>query len=331
MTPAFQTIDRRTIPQEATESHWNAPDGWPIRRIDWPARRPAVQQTSGGSARGSILFLPGRGDHYEKYLETLDYYARAGWNVTAVDWRGQGMPGRCLDSQNIGHIDDFATWIADIGHFYPIWAAENPGPHAVIGHSMGGHLALRAAAEGAISPDALILSAPMLSMQTSGLPLAITSAAARFMQAIGRGNASAWKNSEKPMASFDMRAKILTHDPDRYADELAWWAIRPEVKLGPASWHWVERAAASIMLMAEPGRLENMKIPTLLMATKADQLVSTKRIIDDAKRLPNAQLLLFGDEAAHELLREADPVRDKCLAAMDAFLDLNAPERARPA
>ena len=42
------------------------------------------------------------------------------------------------------------------------------------------------------------------------------------------------------------------------------------------------------------------------MATTADQLVSTKRIIKDSKRLPKAELLLFGKEAAHELLREAD-------------------------
>jgi len=36
-------------------------DGEPIRRIDWP--EPA------GESRGSLLFVPGRGDAYEKYLE----------------------------------------------------------------------------------------------------------------------------------------------------------------------------------------------------------------------------------------------------------------------
>lgn len=310
-------IDRRAIPDGATESIWRAADGWEIRRIDW--------QSGEGQSRGSILFLPGRGDHYEKYLETLDYYARAGWNVTSIDWRGQGLSGRCLPDRNIGHIDDFATWISDLAYFYRIWEAERPGPHAIIAHSMGGHLALRAAAEGAVKPGAIILSAPMLSIQSGGLPLFINQAAARFMQRIGRGEAPAWKVSEKPMSRFDMRAKLLTHDIDRYEDELAWWQIRPDVKLGPASWHWVDRAVASIYSMDAAGTLENMHIPTLLMATTSDQLVSTPRIIRDARRLPRSELLLFGREAAHELLREADGVRDKCLRVMDAFLDKHVP------
>lgn len=323
MSIATAPFDRRAIPGDATESTWRAADGWEIRRIDWEQGK--GNGNGNGKARGSILFLPGRGDHYEKYLETLDYYARAGWNVTAIDWRGQGLSGRCLPDRNIGYIDDFATWIADLALFYESWEAQRPGPHAIIAHSMGGHLALRAAAEGAVHPDAIILSAPMLSIQSGGLPLAVNQAAARFMAWMGRGEKPAWKVSEKPMSPFDMRAKLLTHDNDRYEDELAWWKIRPDVKLGPASWHWIERAVASIRAMDAPGKLENMQIPTLLMATSADQLVSTPRIIRDANRLPRSELLMFGKEAAHELLREADAVRDQCLNAMDAFLDKYAP------
>jgi lysophospholipase len=322
MTKSFDTIDRRAIPQDALETTWNAADGWEIRRIDWKWR--SGKKWAGSSARGSILFLPGRGDHYEKYLETLDYYADRGWNVTSVDWRGQGLSGRFLKDPHVGHIDDFSTWIADIRLFYKSWKLEKTGPHVVIGHSMGGHLTMRAAIEGAIDPDAIILSAPMLSIQTGGLPLSVNQAFANFMKRIGRAELPAWKVSEKPMSPLDMRAKILTHDANRYADELAWWKIRPGVNLGPPSWHWIERAIASIRLQDEPGTLENMQIPTLLLATTADQLVSTQRIIADAKRLPNAELLVFGKEAAHELLREADGVRDKCLNAMDTFLDKHA-------
>ena len=36
--------------------------------------------------------------------------------------------------------------------------------------------------------------------------------------------------------------------------------------------------------------------------------------------LPDARLLEFGPEAAHEILREADPVRDRALARIDSFL-----------
>jgi hypothetical protein len=42
-----------------------------------------------GAGRGRLLFMPGRGDIYEKYLESLDDWQRCGWHVTALDWRGR--------------------------------------------------------------------------------------------------------------------------------------------------------------------------------------------------------------------------------------------------
>jgi lysophospholipase len=312
------TMNRRAIPVDAIESLWHAGDGWPIRRIDWPgATKP----------RGSMLFLPGRGDHYEKYLETLADFAAAGWRVTSIDWRGQGASGRMLDDPQVGHIDDFSIWISDLRYFWTMWKAETPGPHVLLAHSMGGHLAMRALVEKAVDPVAVAMSAPMLGIQTGGLPLALNHAFAALMVKIGRGDVAAWKVSEKPLSPMKLRGKILTHDDDRYADELAWWGIRPEVKLGPPSWHWIERAIASIRMLDEPGRLEAVQTPILLLATTADQLVSTPRIIKDSKRLPRAETLIFGEEAAHELLREADAVRDQCLDRITAFMDKYAPAK----
>lgn len=317
MPPAKVTMNRRAVPVDATESIWRAKDGWEIRRIDWQGANPA---------RGSMLFLPGRGDHYEKYFETLAYFAAQGWRVTSIDWRGQGGSGRLLKTAQVGHIDDFSTWIADLQHFWDNWKAETPGPHVVLAHSMGGHLAMRALVEKAIDPDAVAMSAPMLGIQTGGLPLSLNHAFAKLMCKIGRADIAAWKVSEKPLSPMNLRAKILTKDKDRYEDELAWWELRPEVKLGPPSWHWVERAIASIRMLDEPGLLEAIKTPILLLATTADQLVSTPRIIRDSKRLPNAETLIFGKEAAHELLREADDVRDRCIERIDGFFDKHAPK-----
>ncbi len=309
-------FDRRAIPASATESRWIAADGWSLRRIDWAMPDPP---------RGSLLFLPGRGDHYEKYLETLDDLARDGWRVTAIDWRGQGGSGRQLDNPHIGHIDDFSTWIADLKAFWTVWKAEAPGPHVILAHSMGGHLLMRALAEKAVDPVAVAMSAPMLGIQTMGLPYVAHHAVARILANLGDPERAAWKEGEKPGAPLNVRNRILTHDDDRYADELFWWQTRPEVKLGPPSWHWVERAIASTRMLNTPGVLEAITTPVLLMATTADRLVDTKRIVRDAKRLPKADLLLFGNEAAHELLREADPVRDRCMAAIAAFFDKYAP------
>ncbi|WP_375289542.1 alpha/beta fold hydrolase [Qipengyuania sp.] len=314
-TPA--PFDRRAIPAEARESVWQAPDGHPIRRIDWPGRA--------GGARGSILFMPGRGDHYEKYLETLDQWHRAGWRVTAADWRGQGGSGRLGSDETTGHIEDFCQWIGDLAAFWRAWKADTPSPHVLSGHSMGGHLTLRAVAEHAVDPDALVLSAPMLGMAGPPLPIAALHAIARLMARIGGPTRPAWKWSEKPGEAPSARGDLLTHDADRYEDELWWRRERPEVSMGPGSWGWVAAAYASSRALFAPGVLEHATVPTLMIATTADELVPFGPIQRACARMPEARLVQFGQEARHEILREADRVRNKVMDEIARFLDAVAP------
>jgi len=305
-------FDRRAIPAAAAESRWNTADGQAVRRIDWLAPE--------SGAVGSLLFLPGRGDFYEKYLETLDHWNQRGWQVTAADWRGQAGSGRLGKDAVTGHIDDFATWIEDLALLWRQWKAETPGPHVIAGHSMGGHLVLRAIAERQIDPDGAILSAPMLGFAASVLPEALMHQAARVMKALGDPRRPAWKWSEAPGQLPEARAHLLTHDAQRYADELHWRAARPELVMGPGSWGWVERGYASMRALFAPGLLEAVRVPVLILATDNDKLVGYGAIARAAARLGDCELIHFGQEAHHEILREADPVRNRALAACDAFL-----------
>ena len=313
-------FDRRAIPADAVEGRWVAPDGTFLRRIDWPDRQ---------LARGSLLFLPGRGDAYEKYLESLDYWGHAGWRVTALEWRGQGGSGRLGTDAVTGHIDDFGTWVADLEAFWREWRAVTPGPHVVIGHSMGGHLVLRALAERRIEPAAAVLVAPMLGYAGPPMPGGLLHNAARLMCAVGDVRRPAWKWSEKPGQLPADRADLLTHDPERYADELWWRERRPELLMGPASWGWVERGFASMRGLDRRGVLEAIDVPVLVLATTADRLVSFRAIERSVRRLPRGELLRFGGEAYHEILREVDPVRNRALGEIDGFFARAAPAAAK--
>lgn len=314
-------IDRRAIPDHARETHWHAADGHAIRRIDW--------STEGeGAARGSILFLPGRGDTYEKYLETCEEWYRAGWRVTAADWRGQAGSGRLGSDATTGHVSDFAVWLEDIAALWRDWCAHTPGPHVLAAHSMGGHLALRAVAEHRIRPAALVLVAPMLGMAGPPLPLPVLQAIARLMTRIGPATRPAWKWSEKPGALPAAREGLLTHSKDRYADELWWREKRPELVMGPGSWGWVERAYASARALFAKGMLEHVTTPTLMLATSADRLVKIGPIERARARMPHCELVRFGPEARHEILREAELVRGQAMDAIAAFLDRAAPRPA---
>lgn len=313
-------FDRRAIPPGAREWRWALPDGHEIRRI-------ALEPQPGAPVRGSILFMPGRADFYEKYLESMAEWAAAGWLVSAADWRGQGASGRMTPNPLVGDIADFSVWISDLAALWQDWVRTAPGPHVLVGHSMGGHLVLRALAEGAVRPDALVLSAPMLGFITA-IPRFIQTLYGRIMCAIGDPGRMAWPVSEKPGSPLDMRQTLLTHDPDRYADELWWRTARPAVELGPASWRWVERAAASNETLRAPGVLEAVTVPVLVLAAKRDALVSWPAIEAAAARLPRGELVVWGPEARHELLREADPVRGQAMAAIASFLTRALPAKA---
>ena len=311
-------MDRRAIPEEARESFWQAADGHKIRRIDWPGGKPA---------RGSILFFPGRGDFYEKYLESLEEWHRAGWRVTAADWRGQAGSGRLGKDAVTGHIADFGVWLDDLAHFWASWVAETPGPHVLAAHSMGGHLVLRALVDDRVNPDAVVLSAPMTGINGPPLPLALLHRVAMLMCAVGDPTRQAWTWSETPGELPAARANLLTHDPDRYGDEQWWRDHRPELVMGPASWRWVERAYASWRRLERAGAMEAVTVPILLLSTTSDKLVSHPANVKAAARLPKGELVTFGAEAHHEILREVDAVRDRVMAAIAEFLDRAAPQR----
>jgi lysophospholipase len=307
---------RRALSTDATVTTRPAADGWPIRVFD----RPAI------GARGSILWLGGRGDIIEKYLECFAQWHAEGWQVTSFDWRGQGGSGRILPDRSVGHAADFAPWLADLEAFWGDWKATTPGPHVLMGHSMGGHLVLRALAERRVAPDAVVLSAPMLGFEPSPVPLALAGFVASMLGRIVPTR-KAWPENERPAPREASRQAFLTHDPERYADELWWKARIPELALGPPSWAWVAAAYRSVGWLDTPGRIESIDVPMLLIGTEGDQLVSPKAIHRTAARVKRSELLMFDASAAHEVLREVDKVRDAALARIGDFLDRNAPAR----
>lgn len=302
---------RRAIPAGATITQWSAPDGWTIRRFDWPAE---------GTPRGAILFQGGRGDVFEKYFEAFGHWHAAGWTIASFDWRGQGGSGRLSPDPHVGHVDDFAPWIADIAAFWHAWDA--PGPRVVMGHSMGGYLVLRALLDRAVTPAAAVLVAPMLGLRAPVGPW-LGATVARLMTRIGNPARAAWKGHERPGARLERRA-LLTHDALRYDDEQYWYREKPEIQLGPPSWAWLAHAFAGTRALQADRRIESLAVPIMLLVAEADALVDPAAALRVADRLPDATVVRFGAEAAHELLREADPVRDRALAAIDQFLETRA-------
>ena len=302
------SIERRAHPEAARFSAWEAPDGWRVRRMDWA-------QPAATAARGRLLFASGRGDFIEKYLEPLGHWHAEGWNVTSFDWRSQGDSRGSIEG---GHLDSFDPLVRDGAALIEEWAARTPGPHVAVGHSMGGHLLLRLLAEERPPIDAAVLVAPMIGINSLPVPGWASQALAQALCLVGWSRIPAWKQSGKPPPAGSSRPAFLTSCSARYSDELWWLERHPAFALGAPSWGWLAAAYQS-MARLTPAKLQGVEVPVLLLGAEHDRLVSASAIRWAAGHLAHAELVMFPD-AAHEILRESDPVRLRAMAAIDAFL-----------
>ncbi len=313
--PADSPFDRRRYPDGLVLRSWTAADGWPHRAYRWPAA---------GASRGSLLFQSGRADFIEKYLEACDHWHRGGWDVEGFDWRGQGG-SRGADADDAAPADDrtsFDPLIDDLAAFVADWQARTPAPHVIVAHSMGAHVALRACAERNLTPDALVLVAPMLALNTRRLPTWLARLAIAGAVRGGRGRREAWKDDIDDPA----RQLRLTASRERYEDSQWWKRERPGLGVGAPSWNWLAAAMTGARRIARRGAVEAVTLPILLLEAGRDELVAAHAIESVARRLPDAELVRLPD-ARHEILREADGQRLAGLAAIDSFLARKAPSR----
>lgn len=303
------------LPAEARLTCWRARDGWEHRRFDWPSV----------AGRGRVLVQGGRSDVVEKYLGVMAHLHARGWSITSFDWRGQGGSGRFGTRAGIGYSENFAVYRDDLAAFWSDWAAEASGPHVLLAHSMGGHFALTALAAGLIRPDAVVLSAPMIQVR-SPLGQRLGGWLARAQTWRGDPSRAAWAFSDESRA-VERRRRRLTVSKDDGQDARWWEEADPGLRLGPPSWGWIAEAFRAGAALDRDGRLASIDVPTLFLIADHDQLVLPAAARRAAARMPDARVVRFGRESAHEILREGWAVRARAFGEIDAFLDARAPRR----
>lgn len=123
-----------------------AADGVPIPYREW--HRPA--------ARAAFCYLHGQGDHSGPFAAMGDILAQHGFSVYAHDHRGFGR-----SPQPRGHIDTYDRFVDDTCAVVDRARARNPGARVwLLGLSMGGHIALRAAARLGPRLDGVVALSP---------------------------------------------------------------------------------------------------------------------------------------------------------------------------
>ena len=187
------------------------------------------------------MFCPGFTEFIEKHSHAAHQLHNSGYDLLIIDWPGQGLSGHLgLDPLTV-HIDDFTTHLdaAEALMSAAGWAKEKV---ILIGHSMGGHLALRLADLLPGRVVALILLSPMIAPPTP--PLWLGRLLGRIACLFGRGPFYAL--GQKPRVLDRVRlfraGNVLTRDPVRYTESFLWFDDRPDLRRSGASWAWVTAA-----------------------------------------------------------------------------------------
>lgn len=296
---------------------------------DGAAARFAVQAIDGPSGRlrvgllrsrtellGTLVLLPGRGEFMEKYEATLAEIAGWGLAVATLDWRGQGGSHRLLGHARKGHVADFTHFLDDLDALLSwLRAVGAPPARLAIGHSMGGHILLRALAERATGIERAALVAPMLDIDLGAVPWPIARVLARSVCALGLGGK--WAPGQKPTDPDTLRfaGNRITTDEASFERWRALLAAHPDLRLGGVTYGWLDAALRSIARIRRPGYLKAIDAPVLIAMAGEERIVRNEAIRAAARRLPHCELVAF-EAARHDLFQEAAPIRAALLAAI---------------
>jgi alpha-beta hydrolase superfamily lysophospholipase len=108
--------------------------------------------------RGEVLITHGFGEHSGRYGALTECLVKNNYSVTAYDHRGHG-----LSDGLPGHVESFAEYDEDLAKLVASVRSRSQAKFLfLIGHSMGGLIALRYAARKPAEVNGAIISAPLI-------------------------------------------------------------------------------------------------------------------------------------------------------------------------
>ena len=238
--------------------------------IYWQAWREDVP------TRGAIVISHGAGEHSGRYERVATHLAGLGYPVHAIDHRGHGHSegSRAL----VDRIDNAA---ADLDVLVDLSARERPGaPLFLLGHSLGGTIALRYALLHQDKLNGLILSGPVAAIDLPPAPLRV---------------------AVRALSAAVPRMPVLAVDPatvSRDAQEVEAYRSDPLVHHGKLPLRTVTEIAAATQ--AFPQQVASLTLPILLVHGSEDRLAPVQ-----GSRMVHERVELAGQDA--ERLRRLLP------------------------
>jgi acylglycerol lipase len=244
----------------------------------WPAKR----------TRGSVVIAHGGGEHSGRYQHVAERLNKERYAVFALDHRGHGESGGAP-----GLIDSLDKTVADLGTLIGLADDEMPDKKLfLLGHSMGGLIALQYALDYGDTLDGLALSAPLAKLNAAN-PVQL--AAARVVSVVAPST-----------GVFKVDSSTVSRDPE----VVRAYDADPLVLHDKLPARTVTEIAAAINRF--PERLPSLRLPLLVMVGSGDELVppDAAEMVHDLAGSQDKTLIEY-DGLFHEILNE--PEQDEVL------------------
>jgi acylglycerol lipase len=247
------------------------------------------------SPRGVLLLCHGLGEHAGRYGNVVDAVVPDGWAVYGLDQRGHGLSGG-----RRAHIERYADFLTDFDVFRRTVVDRHPDlPVVLLGHSMGGQIALAYALDHQDDLAGLVLSAPALAGDVVPKPVVpLLRALGRVAPRLRLAGIDVTKISKDPAVVAAYQADRLVHHG------------KPTLALG---------LGIVGQFAVLPERARDLTLPLLLQHGSVDALtdpVGTRLLAATAGSADKT--VLWYDGLWHEIYNE--PERARPLADLRAWL-----------
>ena len=288
--------------------HWiTASDGTKLRVCNWAHATP----------QGTVFVFQGRTEYIEKYGRIAKMLVDLGWNVVAIDWRGQGYSDRPEHDPMQGYVDHFAEYQQDIDALINYANARNmPKPWNMVCHSMGGCIGLRALHRHEADFDHVAFSGPMWGIEFGAFINPVAGAIAKI--GMGLGMAKSYvptATSECYLLNGDFESNRLTNDPESWSYMVRQVTEDHELRLGGPSFSWVNAALSEMNALMQ---LTPPQTPALTLLGTNEAVVSPSRVRNHIAHWTNGILWTI-QNGRHEVLMEKPDLLNKLLNGIDAF------------
>lgn len=266
-------------------------------------------------AHTGIVISCGRIEGLDKYKELLWELYRNHFAVFIFDHQGQGRSYRLLANDHKGFVRHFSDYGHDLDMFnQQVVDTHWQGKKVLLGHSMGGAIAIDYLSRYAHNFSGVFLSAPMFDIHTQPVPKPVAKFIAKCACLLGFSECYAPGQGNYSVPEFALNT--LTSSQIRYEKFRQTYAQTPSLQLGGVTYGWLNAAFTFI------SSLHTLHVNTAVFIASAqnDEIVDNRAHFAFANRQTHAHIQCF-DNAKHELLFERDEIRQPLLNCFYRFCD----------